>query len=63
MIKGLIMFLFGNALWDKLVEYFGSTEAVVEAGIIVIIFALLIKFHEEIIGFAILIFILWIIFH
>ncbi|MBQ6976065.1 MAG: hypothetical protein IJQ16_05900 [Selenomonadaceae bacterium] len=63
MIKGIIMFLFGNALWDKLVEYFGSTDAVIEAGIVVVVIALLIKFHEEIIGLAILLFILWAIFH
>ena len=58
MIKALIMFLFGNAIWDKLVEYFGSTDAVVEAGIIVIIIALAIKFYKVIIGLVILIFIL-----
>ena len=63
MIKALIMFLFGNALWDKLVEYFGSTDAVIEAGIIAVIVALLIKFFKEIIGLAIILFILWIILH
>ncbi|MBR5914743.1 MAG: hypothetical protein IKZ58_10350 [Selenomonadaceae bacterium] len=63
MIKALIMFVFGNALWDKLVEYFGSTEAVVEAAIIAVIVALIIKFHKEILSFAIVILILWIIFH
>lgn len=63
MIKAIIMFFFGNALWDKLVEFFGSTDAVIEVGVIVLIIALVIKFHEEIIGLAILIFILWMIFH
>ena len=63
MIKAIIMFFFGNALWDKLVEYFGSTEAVIEVGIIILIGALIIKFHKEIIGLAILIFILWMIFN
>ena len=63
MIKALIMFVFGNALWDKLVEYFGSTEAVVEATVIVLVVALIIKFHKVIIQFAIIILILWMIFH
>jgi len=59
MIKALIMFLFGNAFWDKLVEYFGSTDAVIEVGIIVVIVALVIKFYKEIVLFAVLLFILW----
>ena len=63
MIKALIMFVFGNALWDKLVEYFGSTDAVVEAAVAALIVALIIKFHKEILSFAIVILILWIIFH
>ncbi len=63
MIKAIIMFVFGNALWDKLVDYFGSTDAVIEAAIIVLAVALFIKFHKEIIGFAIVIIILWAIFH
>ena len=63
MIKALIMFVFGNALWDKLVEYFGSPEAVVEVAVIIVIVALVIKFHKEIISFAIIIFLLWMIFH
>ncbi|MBQ7476904.1 MAG: hypothetical protein IJT06_05870 [Selenomonadaceae bacterium] len=63
MIKAILMFVFGNALWDKLVEYFGSTDAVVEATVIVLVVALIVKFHKEIIGFAIVILILWMIFH
>lgn len=63
MIKALIMFVFGNALWDKLVDYFGSPEAVVGATVIVLVVALMIKFYKVVIGIAILIFILWMIFH
>lgn len=63
MIKAILTFVFGNALWDKLVEYFGSTDAVIEAAIVVLIVGLIIKFHKEIISFAIVILILWAIFH
>jgi hypothetical protein len=61
MIKAIILFFGSNALWDKLVEFFGSTEAVVEVGILVVVVALIIKFHEQIIGFAIIAFILYMI--
>jgi hypothetical protein len=63
MIKAVIMFVFGNAVWDKLVDYFGSTDAVVEAAVAAVIIALIIKFYKEILSFAIVILILWIIFH
>jgi hypothetical protein len=63
MIKALIVFLFSNAIWDKLVEYFGSTEAVVEAGILALIVILIIKFFKQAVTFAILMFILWMILH
>ncbi len=63
MIKAILMFVGGNALWDKLVDYFGSTEAVVEVAIGFIGLFLLVKFFKEIIGFAVLIFILWAILH
>ena len=61
MIKALIMFIFGNAIWDKLVEYFGSTDAVIEAGIIVVIIAFMIKFYKVITGLAVLVVILLVI--
>ncbi len=62
MIKALITFIFGNALWDKLVEYFGSTEEVVTVAVLSIIAFLAIKYFKKfLIGMAILIFILLII--
>lgn len=36
MIKSLITFVFGNALWDMLVGCFGSPEAVVGAAVIIL---------------------------
>lgn len=63
MVKAILMFVGGNALWDKLVDYFGSTEAVVEAAVIFLGLFLLVKFFKEIIGFAVIIFILWAILH
>ena len=62
-MKILLSFVFGNALWDYLVEYFGSTEAVVEAALIVIGLVLFIKFHKEIFGIALVIIILYAIFN
>lgn len=63
MIKAILAFVGGNALWDKLVEYFGSTNAVIEVAIMLIGLFLLVKFFKEIIGFAVIIFILWAILH
>lgn len=63
MVKAILMFVGGNALWDKLVDYFGSTEAVVEAAVGFLGLFLLVKFFKEIIGFAVIIFILWAILH
>ena len=63
MIKTILLFVGGNALWDKIVEYFGSVEAVVEATVILIGLFLFLKFFKGIIGFAVMIFILWAIFH
>ena len=58
MIKSLIMFIFGNALWDKLVEIFGSTEAVVEVAIALIVLAVIVKYFKVILGVIVLILIL-----
>ena len=58
MIKPLIMFIFGNALWDKLVEIFGSTEAVVEVTIALIVLAVIVKYFKVILGVIVLILIL-----
>ena len=63
MIKALLMFVFGNALWDYLVEIFGSTTNVVTAAVILIVLFLVIRYFKEIIGFIILMFILYLIFH
>ena len=66
MIKSLIMFIFGNALWDKLVDYFGSPEAVIGAlfaAVAVALVAYIIKKIVEIlIGLSIIFFILAVIF-
>ena len=62
MIKSLITFIFGNALWDMIVGYFGSPEAVIEAALVlfgVILAAYIVKKIVEIlIGLAIILFIL-----
>ncbi len=63
MIKAILMFVGGNALWDKLVEYFGSTDKVIEVAIIFLVLFTLVKFFKQIIGFAVIIFILWAILH
>ena len=49
MIKLIFTFLFGNALWDYLVAYFGSTQAVVEAGLVLVAAILIFKFREQVI--------------
>lgn len=59
MVKAILMFIGGNALWDKLVEFFGSTNAVIEATVIFLGLFLLVKFFKQIIGFAVIIFFLW----
>ncbi len=62
MIKAIITFVFGNVLWDKLVEYFGSGEEVVKVVVLSIIAFLAIKYFKKfLIGMAILIFILLIV--
>ena len=50
MIKTLLMFVFGNAFWDKLVEIFGSPEAVVEVTIALLVVAFIIKYFKVILG-------------
>ena len=50
MIKALLMFVFGNAFWDKLVEIFGSPEAVVEVTIALLVVAFIIKYFKVILG-------------
>ncbi len=62
MIKSLIMFIFGNALWDKLVDYFGSTEAVVEAAVILIFGIAIVWYFRVIIAVIVIILILLLIF-
>ena len=49
MIKLIFTFVFGNALWDYLVAYFGSTQAVVEVGLILVAAIAIFKFREQII--------------
>ncbi len=49
MIKLIFTFLFGNALWDYLVAYFGSTQAVVKAGLVLVAAILIFKFREQVI--------------
>lgn len=50
MIKTLLMFVFGNAFWDKLVEIFGSPEAVVEVTIALLVVAFIVKYFKVILG-------------
>ncbi len=63
MIKVILMFVFGNALWDKLVEFFGSTEDVIFAAIVLVALIVVVKFFKQIVGLAVVIFILWMLFH
>lgn len=63
MIKVILMFVFGNALWDKLVEFFGSTEDVIFAAILLVALIVVVKFFKQIVGLAVVIFILWMLFH
>ncbi len=58
MIKALLMFVFGNAFWDKLVEIFGSPEAVVEVTIVLLVVAFIIKYFKVILGVIAIILIL-----
>ena len=62
MIKSLIMFVFGNALWDKLVEIFGSTDAVVEATVTLIVAGLIVYYFRQIIAVIVIIIALILIF-
>ena len=55
MIKAIIMFVFGNAVWDWLVEFFGSTEDVVKVALLTVIVFMCIKFFKQfIIGVAVI---------
>ena len=58
MIKALLMFVFGNAFWDKLVEIFGSPEAVVEVTIALLVVAFIVKYFKVILGVIAIILIL-----
>lgn len=62
MVKTIFGFIFGNALWDWLVGIFGSSEAVVEACVTVLVIGLLIRYIKELLSLAILFFILWLLF-
>ena len=48
MIKMLFTFVFGNALWDYLVAFFGSTQAVVEISIFLLAAIIIVKFREQV---------------
>lgn len=63
MIKALLMFVFGNAFWDKLVEIFGSPEAVVEVTIALLVVAFIVKYFKVILGVIAVILILAAVFH
>ncbi|MBO4400940.1 MAG: hypothetical protein J5809_03740 [Selenomonadaceae bacterium] len=63
MIKAVLMFVFGNALWDKLVEFFGSPEAVVATAVAIIVIVLVVKFFKEIVGLVVIAYILWLLLH
>ena len=63
MIKTLLMFVFGNAFWDKLVEIFGSPEAVVEVTIALLVVAFIVKYFKVILGVIAVILILAAVFH
>ncbi len=55
MIKAIIMFVFGNAVWDWLVEFFGSTEDVVKVTVLTLVVFLCIKFFKRfLIGVAVI---------
>jgi hypothetical protein len=56
------MFVFGNALWDKLVEIFGSTDAVVEATVTLIVAGLIVYYFRQIIAVIVIIIALILIF-
>lgn len=59
MLKTIFLFVFGNAFWDKLVEFFGSTDAVIEAAVLLLLLVFCVKFFREIAGLAAVILILW----
>lgn len=59
MIKAMLMFVFGNAFWDKLVEFFGSPDAVVLTALAIAAIILIVRFFKEVVGFIIIAYILW----
>ena len=63
MIKALLIFVFGNAFWDKLVEIFGSPEAMVEVTIALLVVAFIVKYFKVILGVIAVILILAAVFH
>ena len=63
MIKALLMFVGGNALWDKLVEFFGSSEAVVATAVAIAAIILIVRYFKEILWFAVIAYILWTLLH
>lgn len=63
MIKALLMFVGGNALWDKLVEFFGSPDAVVATAVAIAAIILIVKYFREILWFAVVAYILWMLLH
>lgn len=63
MIKAVLMFVFGNALWDKLVEFFGSPEAVVATAVAIVVIVFVVKYFQEILWFVVVAYILWMLMH
>ena len=44
--KALLVFVFGNAFWDKLVDFFGSTDEIICMTIEILAVALIVKFFK-----------------
>ncbi len=59
MVKALLMFVFGNAFWDKLVEFFGSPEAVVATAVAIVVIIFVVRFFKEILWFVVVAYILY----
>ena len=59
MIKAMLMFVGGNALWDKLVEFFGSPDAVVLTAVAIAVIVLVVRFFKEVVGLIVIAYILW----
>ncbi|MBQ7705070.1 MAG: hypothetical protein IJT73_06570 [Selenomonadaceae bacterium] len=62
MIKAILMFVGGNAFWDELVEFFGSTENVVAVSILLVAVILIIRYFKIILWIVLIIVILLIFF-